>query len=716
MNEIKISILKALFEHADGLTEKSLVKKLALTKKGAKKLSSALVEMKKFGDVTNKGGVWRIKDTERYFCAKVSRISPKSGFITRDGEVSEEFFVRGKDLRGAVPGDVVLAKKTADAYEDRSAEAVVLEVLEYSKLLQTGIIIAEGNRLMVLPDKMCSEPLFIAKAGTKPVKVGDKVAFSIKKRGEHHYDHTVAIEDSFGSAEDAKASAEAYMLVNGLHTEFPEEVLLEAQKLDIDEPDEDEISRRLDLRGEPIFTIDGADTKDIDDAISIVRTENGYKLGVHIADVSHYVKKGSAIDKEAFYRGTSIYYADQVVPMLPRELSNGICSLNPNVDRLAFSCLMDVSADGKITGFRFEKTVIRSRVKGVYSEVNKIIDGTADEQIKEKYVRVIDKIPIMTELAAILEKNRENRGAPEIDTVESKIITDENGICVDVKPRERGVAEKVIEEFMLMANNAAASLAMKEKFPFVYRVHEKPAEEKLLTLGDTLTALGINPEGINEKSTAMDLANVLKRSKDTDKYSVINKIVLRTMMKAKYSAEPLGHYGLVMPEYAHFTSPIRRLADLSIHRILTDYVYALNNEKLVKKYEKFAAENAQRASVTELSAVKCERECENFYMAEYMKKHIGEEYDGIISGVSPSGIFVCLDNTVEGMISVTKLPEGDYDVEHGVILTGAPNGKLYIVGDKVRIKCVSVNVNGGFIDFDFAEETDTDVKGTIEDV
>ncbi|MCI5578008.1 MAG: VacB/RNase II family 3'-5' exoribonuclease, partial [Oscillospiraceae bacterium] len=412
--------------------------------------------------------------------------------------------------------------------------------------------------------------------------------------------------------------------------------------------------------------------------------------------------KGSKLDDEAFYRGTSIYYADRVVPMLPKELSNGICSLNPNVDRLAFSCLMDVSAEGKLLSYRFEKSVIRSRVKGVYSEVNKILDGTADDTIKDKYSRVIERIPVMLELAQILEKNRVNRGAPDIDTVESKIITDENGICIDVKPRERGVAERIIEEFMLMANNAAAALAMKEKFPFVYRVHEAPPAEKLLTLNETLTALGVNPEGITERSTAGDLAKILRDNKDSDKYIVINRIVLRTMMKARYSEEPLGHYGLVMPEYAHFTSPIRRYADLSIHRILTDYVYALSNEKLNKKYTKFAAEASMQASNTELSAVRCERECENFYMAEFMKNHVGEEFDGFISGVSPSGVFVALDNTVEGMVTVAKLPLGEYEVQHGVILTGAANGQVFTVGDKVKVKCVSVNVNGGFIDFEFA--------------
>ncbi|MDE7231124.1 MAG: RNB domain-containing ribonuclease, partial [Oscillospiraceae bacterium] len=305
--------------------------------------------------------------------------------------------------------------------------------------------------------------------------------------------------------------------------------------------------------------------------------------------------------------------------------------------------------------------------------------------------------------AETLEKNRVNRGAPDIDTAEAKIITDENGICIDVKQRERGVAERIIEEFMLMANNAAASLAMKEKIPFVYRVHEPPAAEKLVTLNETLTALGINPDGISERSTAADLAKILRDNKDSDKYVVINRIVLRTMMKAKYSDEPLGHYGLVMPEYAHFTSPIRRYADLSIHRILTDFVYALSTEKITKKYAKFAAEASMQASNTELAAVHCERECETLYMAEYMKNHIGEEYDGIISGVSPSGVFVALPNTVEGMIPVSRLPVGEYEVQHTVILTGAANGKVFTVGDKVRVKCVSVNVNGGFIDFEFAE-------------
>ncbi len=701
MNSFKQTIVAELYNAgAKGLTVKALAGRLGITKKGMKKLDTALKEMKNHGDITIKKEVLYLRNAGQYFEATVTRVTPKSGFMTAT-EFPVEYFVRGRDMMGAIPGDVVLARKIADADEyNRSPVAIVMGIIRQSDMLLTGVVVAEGNKLKVLPDKLCDEPLTISKTGKNLLHVGDKVVFAIKKRGERHFDHTVSIVSGFGSCDNAKSGAEAYMLANGLHTEFPENALIEAAKLDIDEPDEDEINRRLDLRGEAIFTIDGADTKDIDDAISIVKTEKCYKLGVHIADVSHYVRKGSAIDEEAFARGTSIYYADRVVPMLPKQLSNGICSLNPQVDRLAFSCLMDVGFDGKLLKYSFKKSVIRSRVKGVYSEVNKILDNTADDEIKAKYAAVIDKIPVMRELAEILEKNRDNRGAPEIDTVESKIITDSEGICIDVKPRERGVSEKIIEEFMLIANNSAAALAMHEKIPFVYRIHEAPPAEKLLTLGDTLTALGVNPEGISERSSAADLAKILKNSAGSDKASVINRIVLRTMMKAKYSEEPIGHYGLVMPEYAHYTSPIRRYSDLAIHRILTDYVYALDHDKLCRKYGAFAASAALQASNTELSAVRCERECESLYMAEYMKNHVGEEYDGMISGVSAGGIYVELQNTVEGMVSVATLPDGDYEVQHGVILTGACDGSVYTVGDRVRVKCVNVNVNGGFVDFE----------------
>ncbi len=702
MNKIKTAVLIALYESKDGeLTEKGLLSALGMTKKNAKKLDETLKDLKRHDDITIKKGVYRL--SKDFFTAEITRVNARCGFLT--DEYDEEYFVHGRDLLGAIPGDAVLARRIseADEYEDKLSGAVVISILEESDTLLTGTVTAYGNRLMVQPDKLCEEPLEIARAGKAPLHIGDKVVFSIKKRGERHMEHTVKIVEVCGSCDTAGANSEAYLLSNGVHLEFPEDVLLDASKLASNEIDSEEAARRLDLRGEPIFTIDGADTKDIDDAVSIAKTDDGYSLGVHIADVSHYVKLGSAVNNEAYYRGTSIYYADKVVPMLPKELSNGICSLNPGEDRLAFSCLMKISPEGILKSFRFEKTVIRSRVKGVYSEVNAIIDGGADDEIKAKYEKVADRIPVMKELADILAANREKRGAPELETVESKIITDKEGVCVDVQPRKSGAAEKIIEEFMLMANNAAASLAMKEEIPFVYRVHEPPAAEKLTLLNETLTAIGVEPKGISDKSTAADLAELLKSNAESEKKPVINMLVLRAMMKARYSEEPLGHYGLMMKEYAHFTSPIRRYADLSIHRILTDYVYALSHEKLCKKYMDLSVDSARRASDTELLAIRCERECENFYMAEYMAGHIGEEYEGIITGVSAGGAYVQITNTVEGMVPVFKLPLGEYEVLHDVILAGAADGSVFTVGDRVKVRCINVNVGGGFIDFEFVK-------------
>ena len=386
--------------------------------------------------------------------------------------------------------------------------------------------------------------------------------------------------------------------------------------------------------------------------------------------------------------------------MLPKELSNGICSLNPGVDRLAFSCLMEISDKGTVKKYKFAKTVIRSRVQGVYSEVNSILDGTANAQIKRKYKDVIDCIPVMNELAQILIKKRKDRGAPDIKSSESKVICDENGICIDIKPRIQGVSEGIIEEFMLMANNSAAKVGMKKEIPFVYRVHENPPAEKIESLKTTLEALGINPLGINEKAEAKNFAKLLEETADDPKNIIINRIVLRTMAKAKYSEQPIGHFGLVMKEYAHFTSPIRRYADLSIHRILTDYVSRKGADKLKKKYGEFSVKAAAQATKTELSAVAAERSCEDFYAAEYMKKHIGEEFDGIISGVIGSGLFVELPNTVEGKIDVRSLSENYFEVRNGIALYDGVAGTMYTIGDKVRVKCINANVNLGQIDFE----------------
>ena len=687
----------------EGMTEGAILSALKTAKKDRKRVMGVMSELEKEGIIYHSKGHYILKGASRYFNGTVVKLARTHGFIRKD-DSDEEFFVRGRDLLGAVPGDRVLAFVSDYADEEHESDsAKVVLVTEETDGVMTGTIISDNGKLRLRPDGFYSEPLFIVRWNGNDIKEGDKVRYTIHDRADHHSDITVDIVSVYGSSEYAKCSVDAYIDEKGIESEFSEEALAEAEKIGKAGVDTAEVKKREDLRALPIFTIDGADTKDIDDAVSIESTENGYRLGVHIADVSHYVTKGTALDKTAHDRGTSIYIADRVIPMLPKELSNGVCSLNPNEDRLAFSCIMDVAASGEVTKYRFAKTVIRSRVKGVYSEVNALLDDTADEDIKRKYAEVSAQLPLMRLLTEVLIKNREGRGAPDIDSTESKIICDENGICVDIKERTRGFAERMIEEFMLCANGCAAKLAMEKEFPFVYRVHESPDTDKLMKLSEMLVNLGFDNLGINEKSTAADLSAVLERVKDDPKAPVVNNLVLRSMMKAKYSEEPLGHYGLVLKEYSHFTSPIRRLADFSIHRILTDAVAGMPTEKLVKKYEKFAHEQAYRASITELTAVAAERDCDKFYMAEYMKKHIGEEFDGFISGVTGNGFFVELPDTVEGRVDTMTLPAGTYELTNDISLVETVTGKAYTIGDAVRVKCVAADVGGGMIDFELLE-------------
>lgn len=696
----RTGIVRLLLEaKKEGMSEGALLSAMKISKKDKKRVLRVLSDLERSGTVVRAKDVIRLKGMKRYFTGTVVRVAPSHGFI-RNEATGEDLFVRGRDLLGAIPGDTVLARvtKTRDENHPSDSAAVVLIEKETDGVL-TGTVADVNGTLRLRPDSFAAEPLRIVHRNGNELHNGDKVKFTIHDRAEHHGDITADIAGVYGSSDFARVSVDAYLEEKAVALAFPDETVGEAERIESAGIKAKEIAAREDLRDLPIFTIDGADTKDIDDAINIAKTRKGYALGVHIADVSYYVKKGSPLDAEAFRRGTSIYIADRVIPMLPKQLSNGICSLNPNTERLAFSCLMELNKSGEIVSFRFVKSVIRSRVQGVYAEVNRLIDGTADEAIQKKYAEVSAAIPLMCELTELLKKNRIARGAPEIDSRESKLICDKNGVCVDIKARARGFSEEMIEEFMLCANNCAAKLAMEQGFPFVYRVHESPDADKLLQLQQTLVDLGEDPKGISEKSTAADLAALLRRTAESPRAQVIGNLVLRTMMKAKYSEEPLGHFGLVMKEYSHFTSPIRRYADLSIHRILSDVVTGAPIDKIRRKYKKFAHEAAYRASTTELVAVSAERDCDKFYMAEYMRGHVGEEYEGFISGVIASGFFVELENTVEGKVDTLSLPAGAYEVRGGVALAETLSNTVYTVGDRVRVKCVRADVSAGQVDF-----------------
>lgn len=676
---------------------KELAAKCRSSRGNSKNFNDAMNELIVSGEIYERRRGFVRTEVLGYFKAKILRLNRTFGFMEKC-DTQEEIFVPGKFLCGAMPGDIVLA----NYIESRSGspEGEVIDILQPAEANLSGIIVEDAGTQFFLPDSMSKTPVRII-PGDTVYQTGDKVLAQIAFRGRRHAEHKAKIIFSFGSALRASSCSEAIIAESGVVPEFPENVLHEAKKLAAAGVWADDYKDRLDLRDQIIFTIDSAESKDLDDAVSIERTADGYTLGVHIADVSHYVRGNSPLDKEALERGTSIYYADKVIPMLPKELSNGICSLNPNEDRLTFSAVMNLTKDGILKDFRFAKSVIRSRVKGVYSEINSLLDNTADDTIREKYSGLEDTIKIMDELADILIANRKRRGAPEIETTESKLII-ENDICEGVKPRTRGKSEMIIEEFMLTANEAAARLAREKEVPFVYRVHESPSPEKISDLKDGLRRLNVEIPSFSE-AKPVHLAQILENAKDKPVYPVVNMMTLRSMAKAKYEPEPKGHFGLALEDYAHFTSPIRRYPDLAIHRILSDIVNGADREWLDKRYSGFVQRASQRSTETEIRAMNIERDCEDCYKAEYMQQHLGEVFEGLISSVTEFGFYVELPDTIEGLVHVNSLPEGNYIYDGYFSLADEYSSTTFTVGDRVRVMVAGANVNSGKIDFEIAD-------------
>lgn len=684
------------------LDKKELEAKCKANKGNAAAYNAALKELLRLGDVCIRRKGFGLSKLFGYYSAEVVRLSGTFGFVRPEYDGADDVFIPGKFLLGSMPGDRVLYREIPS--RSGKPEGEVVDIIEESDSRLTGKIISDDGILFLLPDTMSRTPIRINRRQSVEYNEGDKVLAEICIRGKRHAEHMAKVIFSFGNSDTADSCAKAMIALHGVTEEFSFEAMQEAQSvprgtlLTDEEP-----SHRLDLRDMPIFTIDSAYSKDLDDAVSIERTKNGYKLGVHIADVSHYVRPKSPLDMDAISRGTSVYYADKVIPMLPKELSNGICSLNPQEDRFAFSALMELDEHGEIVKYDFKKTIIRSRVKGVYKEVNKILSGEADEFLKLKYSEVIDMIPIMDELCDVRIRERDRRGAPEIETTESELVLDGNGICVDVKPRTRGKSECIIEEMMLLANEAAAKFAADKELPFVYRVHEKPSMEKIENLEHVLVRLGVGvPDFSNVKP--VHLAQILKNAKGTPVYPVVNVMVLRSMAKAQYDTQPIGHFGLALEDYAHFTSPIRRYPDLAIHRIMSYYCECKSSEKVNKRYKAFVTEAAKASSDAEVRAIMLERDCEDCYKAEYMQQHLGEEFEGIVSGISDFGFYVQLPNSVEGMVHVRTLPEdGEWYNDESISFKEAFGNREYRLGDTVKVQCVKTDVNSGNIDFELSE-------------
>lgn len=628
--------------------------------------------------------------------ATLISLSERFGFA-RPKIGGEDIFVPGSALKGAFVGDVILLTDLRKG--DKGPSGRVKRIVSRGEGAVTGTVHIDENGARVTPDGAVRYDMEISPNALHGAKDGDKVL--IEPQPDYHGEwRTARVKSVFGSGDRARVCADAIIERCGIPKEFPPEVLKEAEEIEKLTITEKELENRLDLRDEPVFTIDSADAKDLDDAISVHRTADGYTLGVHIADVSHYVKPKSAIDQEAFKRGTSVYFADRVIPMLPEALSNGVCSLNAGTDKLAFSALMDFDSEGNMTDYMFRKTVIDSKVRGVYAEVNEILAGTASRELLEKYAPVKESLAAAKELADILKRNAVGRGEMDLSSDETKFILNEEGVCVDILPRVQGESEQMIEQLMIAANIAAAKAALQAGIPFLYRIHEKPRPDRVEELYELLDKLGV-PCGEIKKGNpeAKDFSAVLDRVKDGPKGSLVNQRILRTMEKARYADRELGHFGLALGEYSHFTSPIRRYPDTSIHRILSDLVSGMDKNDLKKRYKTFAEESARESSQNEIRAVTGERAAEDCYTAEYMRNHLGELHTGVISGVTPKGVFVKLPNNAEGFVALSDFEDCDFQFDGEIAHHDLRSGRVLMMGQELGIIVAAADVATGRIDF-----------------
>ncbi len=628
------------------------------------------------------------------------------GFLIPDIEGIKDLFIAKTNLMGAMNGDRVVAKIIKEGRNGKRTEGIIINIVERVNKNIVGIYEDNKSFGFVLPeDKRIQNDIFISKKDRNGAKKGQIVMVEITRwpDGKRKNPEGKVVE-ILGRPGDKGIDIDIIIRKYNLPEDFPPSVLNSA--LDIEDfITEDEIKGRLDLRNVKMVTIDGEDAKDLDDAVSIERLESGnFKLGVHIADVTHYVKERSVIDKEAFKRATSVYLIDRVIPMLPKKLSNGICSLNPKVDRLTLSCIMEVNRQGKVVNHTIAQSVIKTNERMTYTDVTKILRDN-DAELIERYKDLVDDFKAMEELCKILRKKRLDRGAIDFDFEECKIILDEKGKPIDIKPYERAIANRMIEEFMLLANETVAEHMEKLKVPFVYRIHENPDAEKLEKFKAFIYNLGYNDITWGEEVNPKALQRVLDKFKGENEETIISTLLLRSMMQARYSPECAGHFGLAADYYCHFTSPIRRYPDLQIHRIIKEYLNKELTENRSKKLVSIVDSAAKQSSEMERVAQEAEREVDDLKKAEYMKDRIGEIFEGMISSVTGFGAFVELPNTIEGLVHITSFRD-DYYIydEDRLILIGERNKKIYRLGDKLKVLCSKVDILSREIYFEIVED------------
>ncbi|MDO4544932.1 MAG: ribonuclease R [Bacillota bacterium] len=640
------------------------------------------------------------KKRRRRFTGTLEKHRRGFGFVTCD-ELEQDIFIAANCINGAMNGDMVEVDLIPEALWKESPEGIITGVISRNITEVVGTFEKSKKFGFVIPEsKKYREDIFVRKKDFAGAQRGDKVVVQITRYPDKHDSAegriTEIISRGGQPGGDIKAIARSY----DMRDSFPSKVNAEAKAMRKRGIRQQDLTGRRDLRHKKIFTIDGADSKDFDDAVSIERLDNGnYLLGVHIADVAHYVREDGPLDKEALKRATSVYLLDQVIPMLPKDLSNDICSLNPHEDRLTLSIDMEITDKGVVIGHEIYESLINSCERLVYDDISDLLENH-DEVMVEKYAHIKEDLFTMNELALLLRRNRSDRGSLDFDLDEAYITLNKQGIPVSIETTERRSANKLIEEFMLLANETVAEHFYWMEMPFVYRVHEKPEQEKLRQLKTFLMSFGISLKGSSETIHPKAVSKVLEQVAGKPNENVVNSVTLRSMQKAFYSTECRGHFGLALKYYCHFTSPIRRYPDLMIHRIIKAAIKEEMSAKGLKHFRKKASEAADISSVAERKAIEAEREVEKLKKAEYMTYHIGEVYDGIISGVTGHGIYVQLENTVEGMIRLEDLRDDYYDfIPEKYTLMGRRNHKTYKLGDEATILVESVDLERREINF-----------------
>lgn len=678
------------------LSQNAILDKLS-TKIKKYELKIILDSLKRQGKIitTKKGRIMAVENSGR-ICAQIVSHSKNFSFA-KSLYGNEEIFISKNDINSAIVGDRVIIGKIRNS--ERGISGVVEEVIEKGEHILTGRAVQGTEELGVACDLLTRYKIDIPKKYSSNAKVGDKVKVILEREKKNNKLFAKVIK-IYGKSDSAKVCTDAIVDSHHIPSDFSAEIIAQAKKIASVPISENDISYRSDLRDELIFTIDGEDAKDLDDAISVKKLGCGWELGVHIADVSHYIKMNSQIDKDAFTRGTSVYFPDRVIPMLPEAISNGVCSLNPGEDKLTFSAVISLDENGEITDYKFKKTVINSKVRGVYSEINKILCGTKELSLLEKYSPVMGSIFFAKKLSDILTENSKKCGVLDISTTESKFILDETRKCIDVMPRTQGDSERIIENFMITANSVVAMHARSLNLPFVYRVHENPDPDKLACLAKLAGFLALKGGKIRAGVSSADLSELLRQSPDASTKKVLSRQILQTMAKAHYDPKPLGHFGLSLKDYCHFTSPIRRYPDVCVHRILGD---AINNRP-TDKYKKLTQGFSSKSTMCEIRAMKAERESNKYYMAEFMSQHIGQVYNGVISSLNSRGMFIELENSVSGFMDLSHYKNSKFMFDGISKHTDIISGKTLSAGDKIKVRVISANVSSAMIDFAPAQD------------